>query len=170
MLSNKPIISYQQATKFFIEIYIQPPTKFIIDNYSILLPDCKFYPQTIAIILLEARMSLEKNNKQVQQEKQRLKKEFLKLGNKIQSIAKKEKWLVEIIDPQNGKPINSTSSQINFDIVSIVHELLGFTFNNTNSGCKLLNHPLKATAIYPNIILSNIDHKQMDFLIKKTLI
>ncbi|YAI81894.1 MAG: hypothetical protein ACQJCO_08945 [cyanobacterium endosymbiont of Rhopalodia sterrenbergii] len=74
MLPNQPIISYQQATKLLIEIYIQPPTKFVVDNYSKLLPECKFYPQTIIIILLEAKIYLEKTNQQVRQEKQRFKK------------------------------------------------------------------------------------------------
>ncbi|BBA79359.1 hypothetical protein RGRSB_0831 [cyanobacterium endosymbiont of Rhopalodia gibberula] len=170
MLSNQPSISYyQQATQLFIEIYIRPPTKFIIENYSRLLPTCKFYPQTIVIILLEAEMYLEKTNQQVQQEKQRLKKEFLNLGEDIQSVAKSKKWLIEIIDPQNGKPINSASGEITFDIVSVVHELLDLRIDDTNNGCKLLNHPLKKTAIYPNLLLSDVDSKQMNYLIEEAL-
>ncbi|MGP0129475.1 MAG: methylmalonic aciduria and homocystinuria type D protein [cyanobacterium endosymbiont of Rhopalodia musculus] len=169
MLPNQPIISYQQATQLFIEIYIQPPTRFVIENYSRLLPEYKFYPQTMVIILLEAEISLEKTNQQVQQEKQRLKKEFLKLGENIRAVAQREKWLIEVIDPQDGKPINSASGEITFDIVSVVHNSLGFRFNKTNNSCKLLNHPLKETAIYPNLILSDIDNKQMNYLIEEAL-
>lgn len=169
MFPNQPIISYQQATQLFIEIYIQPPTRFILENHSRLLPRCKFYPQIMVIILLEAKIYLEQTNQQVQQEKQRLKKEFLQLGENIRTVAQGKKWLIEVIDPQDGKPIYSASGETTFDIVSVVHDSLGFKFNDTNNNCKLLNHPLKKTAIYPNLLLSDIDNKQMNYLIKEIL-
>lgn len=167
MSPDKPIIGYQQATQLLVEIYIQPPTRFVIENHSRLLPEWKFYPQTMVIILLEAKMSLQTINQQVQQEKQRLKEEFLKLGENIRSVSQRKKWLIEIIDPQDGKPINSASGEITFDIVSVVRELLGFKLDDTSNTCKLLNHPLKKTAIYPNLLLSDVDPKKINSLIKE---
>jgi hypothetical protein len=41
--------------------------------------------------------------------------------------------------------------------------------NDTNNGCQSLNHPLKKTAIYPNLLLSDIDNKQMNCLIEEAL-
>jgi hypothetical protein len=43
-------------------------------------------------------------------------KEFLKLGKNILSVAQRKKWLIKVINPQDGKSINSTSGEITFDI------------------------------------------------------
>ncbi|XTZ10237.1 MAG: hypothetical protein ACQZ3N_09175 [cyanobacterium endosymbiont of Rhopalodia yunnanensis] len=54
-----------------------------------------------------------------------------------------------------------------FDVVCIVQELLDFMVNDTNNGCQSLNNPLKKTAIFPNLLLSDIDNKQMNCLIEE---
>lgn len=54
MLKIKPLITYQIMVKLPIEIYIHPPTQFIVDNVSDLLPKWKLVPRSIIIILLHA--------------------------------------------------------------------------------------------------------------------
>jgi hypothetical protein len=79
-------------------------------------------------------------------------KEFLKLGENIRSVAKRKKWLIEVINPQDGKSINSTSGEMTFYIVSIIHELPYFRLYDTNNGCEISSHPLQPTVIYPNFL------------------
>ncbi|YAI81895.1 MAG: hypothetical protein ACQJCO_08950 [cyanobacterium endosymbiont of Rhopalodia sterrenbergii] len=94
----------------------------------------------------------------------------MKLGENIQAVVEREKWLIEVIDPQDGKPINSAPGKIYFDIVSVIHELLDLRVDDTKNGCKILHHPLKKTAIYPNLLLSDVDNKRMIYLIEEALV
>ncbi|WP_243397345.1 hypothetical protein [Crocosphaera subtropica] len=144
--------------KLPIEIYIHPPTQFIVDNVSDLLPKWKLVPRSIIIILLHAKLPIEKINQETQTEKERLKEEFLQLGNKLKYVLQQENWLIEIIDPQEGKPINSKNATMNFDMIAIVNQILGFNYYHTKQGCKVLNHPTQKTAIYPSLLVSDTDN------------
>jgi hypothetical protein len=168
-MSAQPIITYQKTAQLSVEIYVQPPTKFIIENSAKLLPQWKNSPQTVVIILLHSTRPLEIITEQVQEEKKRLKEEFLQLGQTIKSTAQRENWLIEIIDPQEGKPINSANGEIIFDTVAVVHQLLGFDFNNTKDGCKVLNHPSQKTAIYPSLLLSDAQKQEIYYLVVETI-
>ncbi|MGB5596645.1 MAG: methylmalonic aciduria and homocystinuria type D protein [Crocosphaera sp.] len=169
MLEINPIIAAQETAKLPMEIYVKPMTKFMLENLYKLLPECNFYPKTVVIILLYSPIPIDSISQQVQEEKQRLKEEFLKLANNIKLTAQQKKYFIDIIDPQDGKPINSGAGTINFDIIAVVHDLLGFSFQNTNDGCKVLNHPIQKSAIYPSIFLSDATLNEMNFIIKKYL-
>ncbi|MEL4896315.1 hypothetical protein [Crocosphaera sp. Alani8] len=155
-LNIKPIITYQKTAQLPIEIYVQPITPFITNNSSLLLPDLPIVPKTAVIILLYSFIPLETSNRQVELEKQRLRDEFFTLSKRIKLTFQKQGTLVAIIDPQDGKPINSPASQLSFDIIAVVHQLLNFSFYQLH-GCKVLNHPIQQTAIYPSLLLSDVD-------------
>ncbi|MEA5533993.1 hypothetical protein [Crocosphaera sp. XPORK-15E] len=163
------IISYQKTTQLMVEIYVRSSTHFIINHYSKLLPDWDFYPETVVIILLESAIPLNTVNRDVIKEKKRLRNEFLEWANIIKFHCKKQKWLTEIIDPQDGMPIYSSQGKMGFDVVAVVHELLRFDVNDTKDGCKMLHHPIKKTAIYPSLLLSDAKVKDMNYLLQKTL-
>ncbi len=164
-----PIMTYQEKIKIPIEIYIQPPTQFLRGNYPKLLPEWLLCPRTIIIVLLHSQFALEQVTQQIQDEKTRLKDEFLKLGQKIQAVGRRKKCLVEVINPQDGKPINSASGEITFDIVAVVHELLGLSFSHTKDGCKILRHPFQKTAIYPSLLVANGSHQVMNSIVQEIL-
>ena len=113
-------------------------------------------PKTTVIILLYSFIPLETTNRQVELEKKRLREEFLTLSKRIKLTFQKEGKLIAIIEPQNGKPINSPAGQLSFDIIAVVHQLLNLSFYQKN-GCKVLNHPIQQTAIYPSLLLSDAD-------------
>ena len=113
-------------------------------------------PKTAVIILLYSFIPLETSNRQVELEKQRLREEFLALSKRIKLTFQKQGILIAIIDPQDGKPINYPASKLSFDIIAVVHQLLNLSFYQIH-GCKVLNHPIQQTAIYPNLLLSNTD-------------
>ncbi len=167
MLANNPIISYQKTVRLPIEIYIKKPSDFIINNISQLLPNWKIHPASIIIVLFYCQIPIKTVNQGVETEKKRLKQEFLQFANSLRVILQKEKCLIEIIDPQEGKPINTNQGAINFDIVATIHQLLGFSFENTNEGCKILNHPTQKNAIYPTILLSNRCPKTINSILQK---
>ena len=113
-------------------------------------------PKSTVIILLYSFIPLKTSNSQVELEKQRLRDEFLTLSKRIKLTFQKQGKLIAIIEPQNGKPINSPAGQLSFDIIAVVHQLLNLSFYQIH-GCKVLNHPIKQTAIYPNLLLSDVD-------------
>ncbi|MGK7883830.1 MAG: methylmalonic aciduria and homocystinuria type D protein [Crocosphaera sp.] len=155
-LKIKSIITYQKTAQLPIEIYVQPVTQFITNNSSLLLPELDIVPKTTVIILLYSFIPLETSNRQVELEKQRLREEFLTLSKRIKLTFQKQGALITIIDPQDGKPINSPASKLSFDIIAVVHQLLNFSFYQIH-GCKVLNHPIQQTAIYPGLLLSDVD-------------
>ena len=158
---SQPIVTSQTTTSLSTEIYVRSPTQFILENYTALLPEWKIAPQTVVIVLLASKMSLLSINRQVQLEKQRLKQEFFQLGHTIQSTCQSPEQLIAIIDPQDGRPIQSPLGQITVDVVAVVHQLLKFRVQETGAGCTILSHPIRKTAIYPSLLLSDIDSRAM---------
>lgn len=167
MFKNQPFITYQKTIQLPIEIYSYPPTQFIVDHTSDLLPTWKSIPKSILIILLHAKLPIEIINQETKTEKERLKQEFLQLGNKLKYSLQQENCFIEIIDPQEGKPINDQDATMNFDMIAIVNQILGFNYYHTKQGCKVLNHVTQKTAIYPSILLSDTDPIHVYNLIKK---
>ena len=108
------------------------------------------------IFLLYSFIPLDTINCKVEMEKQRLKEEFLILSKRIKLTCKKQGSLIAIIDPQDGRPIDSPASQLSFDVIAVVHQLLNFNYYQIH-GCKVLTHPIQQTAIYPSLLLSDVD-------------
>lgn len=169
MSKNKPLITYQTTIKLPIEIYIHSPTQFIIDHRFDLLPQWQSIPSSILIILLYAKVPIETISQETEEEKERLKQEFLQLGNRLKYILEKDNYFIEIIDPQEGKPIHFNDTKINFDMITIVNQSLGFNYYNTGQGCKILEHPTQKTAIYPSILVSDTDKVIIKNILEKSL-
>ncbi|MGK7931422.1 MAG: hypothetical protein AB4041_08305 [Microcystaceae cyanobacterium] len=150
------------------EIYLISPTLFIKENVDQLLPSWSNYPTTLIIILYFSNKLISSDILEVEREKKRLKNDFLQKGYQLRRKGLEQKALMEMIDPQDGYPINSGKGAISFDIVAIIHEQLGFKVNQKN-GCKCLNHPLYQNAIYPCLLLTNALDKDLEFLILNRL-
>ncbi len=132
------------------EVYYKYPTQFILDNWPKLLPTWSVSPQRVVIILLKSQFALDIENEMIQKEKERLLDEFYKLSKVFieQGIA------TEIISPPDGTPQYSMQGELTFDVVAVVHQLLGFDFSDTPKGCKVLKHPIWKEAVYPGLLLS----------------
>ncbi len=138
------------------EIYIKSPTSFIENHYLDLLPDWSSMPESVIIILLKSQLSLRDDNILIEQEKQRLRQHFISLAQNIQWHCQTQDSLSEIIDPKDGYAFNKTQGKVNFDVIEVVHQLLGFPYYKTPEGCKVLDHPLWQIAVYPSLLLFNI--------------
>ncbi len=137
-----------------VEIYLKSPTPFMIDNWEKLLPDWKVPPQTIVLILLKSRLPLDGEGEFIELEKERLLHRFLEWGKVFYSTGHQGGFLTEIISPKDGTLQYSKKGQLIFDLVATVHYSLGFDFSKTAEGCKVLEHPVWQTAVYPGLFLS----------------
>jgi hypothetical protein len=125
----------------------------MLNNWDKLLPDWKIPPQTIAIILLKSQFDLNLETNLINQEKDRLLHYFLTLGETLKRV--NHPHLTEVISPKDGTPQYSRRGELIFDLVATVHHSLRFDFSRTVQGCKVLNHPLWGTAVYPGLFLSD---------------
>ena len=98
-----------------------------------------------------------------------MRQEFLKLGKTIQLILQKKQYLAEVIDPRDGKPINSVSGSIFFDNVAVVHKSLMMHYISFGK-CKLLHHPFQKTSIYPGLMITNAKTERIRDLITAKIV
>ena len=136
------------------EIYIKSPTPFMVDNWERLLPDWKVAPQTIVLVLLKSQFPLDSEGEFIQAEIDRLIKQFFQSGNSFHLASHQKGFLTEIISPKDGTPQYSRRGNAHFDLVAAVHHSLRFNFSRTVNGCKVLQHPVWQTAVYPGLFLS----------------
>lgn len=136
------------------EIYIQEPTPFILEHWHRLLPDWRVVPQSLVLILLRAQFSLEQEGILMEVEKDRLYRDFLKIAELLHQAIHDQGYLSEIISPKDGLPVQSAPGTLIFDSVAAVNYWLGFSYDRTAKGCKVLNHPQWQRAVYPGLLLS----------------
>ncbi|MFN9176218.1 MAG: hypothetical protein ACK58N_17380 [Synechocystis sp.] len=140
----------------FMERYLSKPTPFMADHWSEILPDWTRPPQAIAICLLRAKVPLDLDGKPQHREKDRLLNEFLAFGNRLVQRDLPISHYVEIISPQDGKPVFSQAGNSHVDLVATVHHCLGFPFIRSPQGCKLLLHPEWRSAVYPGLVITTM--------------
>ncbi|MEY3828109.1 MAG: hypothetical protein RLZZ148_2936 [Cyanobacteriota bacterium] len=121
------------------EIYLKPPNDFIIQSWKKLLPDWQIMPQSMIIILLNSSMALDDEGELIESEKARLFTEFLELAQSFKLRISQANFVSEIISPKDGMP-------------------------RTTKGCKVLEHPLWQTRVYPGILLSQATVKVLESL------
>ncbi|MFY0609733.1 MAG: hypothetical protein JXR06_05375 [Candidatus Atelocyanobacterium thalassa] len=164
----RSIVINQKEIHNTCELYIVKPTRFILYNYSKLLPSWNGSPHSLIIFLLYSTVPLDNNCVQVQKEKKRLRQKFLRLGNIIQPILQRKQYLTEIIDPRDGKLVSSISGYIFFDSVTIIHKSLKMNYVSAKQ-CKLLYHPFQKTNIYPGLMISNARVNRVNNLIEANI-
>ncbi len=147
------------------EIYIKNPSIFIANNCNLLLPEWENAPKTLAIVLILSPKPLDGQYTEIEENKRILFKNFVKWGKFIKQKADKKGILTEIISPKDGTPMYSKKGDLTFDLVAIIHELLGFKYSQTTGGCKVIHHPIWGSAIYPGLLLSDVDVTQMQTLL-----
>ena len=75
----RSIVINQKEIHNTCELYIVKPTRFILYNYSKLLPSWNGSPHSLIIFLLYSTVPLDNNCVQVQKEKKRLRQKFLRV-------------------------------------------------------------------------------------------
>jgi hypothetical protein len=148
------------------EIFVTAPTPFMSEHWPDLLPDWAIAPQSVVLILLRARMSLAQEGWEIEAEKDRLLKEFWKLGEFLCQEICHHGYSSETISPKDGLPQYSAPGTLRFDSVAAVNYALSFPYARTEQGCKVLTHPQWQQAVYPGLLLSNAPSAKLDLLLK----
>ena len=169
MSTLRSIVINQEKTDDIYEIYLLEPTRYILNNYSQLFASWGKSPHSLIIVLLYSTIPLNNNCARVRREKNRLKENFLRLGKTIQLTLQKKQFLIEIIDPQDGKPLFSNSDQIFLDSVAVVHKSLMMHYISFGK-CKLLHHPFQKTSIYPGLMITNAKTERIRDLITAKIV
>ena len=151
------------------ELYLCSPTVFINQNWFDLLPDWSNPPQTLIILCLQANCNLELTEKAIADEKDRLFDAFQEVAKVMENLAQQNQILIESICPKSGFSNHAQAGNLLFDLVSILHECLGFNFKRTDQGCKILSHPQWQQAIYPGLLISDVKRDRVAPLVYNVL-
>ncbi|MEG3436530.1 methylmalonic aciduria and homocystinuria type D protein [Pannus brasiliensis CCIBt3594] len=152
-----------------LEIYPRSPTPFILENRLNLLPECPIEPRSILIIILHSRFPLDGEGESIDREKDRCLQRYLAIAESFRLANDRAGFGAEIISPKNGFPLYSARGKIAFDTVAIVHQTLGFDFDRTPAGCKVLKHPSQGSSVYPGLFLSSAESSIVPALFRETL-
>ncbi len=147
-----------------MEISIHSPTQFIIKNQKGIIPEWEKPIKSIIIILQKSQFPLIEKTPLIEEEKNRLRDNFIQLGNKIISILNPQGIITEIIDPATGYPQISSPGEITHDDIKTIQILLNFPVTPYGK-CKLINHPRWGNAVYPGIIMSTASPTQLNLLL-----
>ena len=91
---------------------------------------------------------------ETEQQKQRLREQFIAFGQRFASKLYEIGYLSEIFDPQTGLPLLSEPGQLKLDDVAVVQACLGYQLID-RGGCSILQHPVWGSAVYPSILVSS---------------
>jgi hypothetical protein len=138
----------------FSEVYLTEPTPFLVENWSVLLPDWDQPPQSLVIIIIKSLFLLDRESPAVDRQKDQLLDIFLGAGKLFYDRSRRQRYISEIISPKDGTPVYSRRGEITVDLVALIYEALDLSFMTTEAGCKVLIHPDWYTAMYPGIFLS----------------
>ncbi|NEO25325.1 MAG: methylmalonic aciduria and homocystinuria type D protein, partial [Kamptonema sp. SIO4C4] len=108
-----------------MEFFLYPPTPFLKDHLALLLPDWSAEAIWVAIALQKANCDLLSATPESDQEKQRLREQFIQLAVQLVQQVQKQGGEADFFDPQTGYPWFSRPGSLTHDDVATVHTLLG---------------------------------------------
>jgi hypothetical protein len=159
-----PVLTLFTEPEAPLEVYICRPTPFVQDNLEKMLPDWTLPTAWVVIILQKAQFGLCTRSPIVEREKQRLRERFMRFGVEIAFDLKEQGNLADLIDPRSGQPLLSHPGVLNHDDVKVVSTLLGF--HTAAGNCTRIFHPQWGDAVYPSVMLSSADPKQIKAVIE----
>ena len=161
MLPNTELKHFLTPAAREIQIYINSPSQFIIDQQRQLLPTWDNAIANVVIILQKSRFSLDQNHPKVIEEKNFLREQFLRFGCNLIFQLRDAKDESDLFDPRCGFPLISTPGKMILNDNAVVNALLGFSLSNYQH-CSLLSHPQWGTAIYPATIVSTASWTKLE--------
>jgi Methylmalonic aciduria and homocystinuria type D protein len=147
-----------------VDYSIHPPTWFLNQHLQELLPDWSDPVQSLVVVLQKSAMPLLRKTKLVEQEKSRLRQEFLMFG---QSLAKELQVLgyaTEVFDPCNGLPTLSRPGETHLDHLALIQALLGHP-RQRQGKCWVMEHPQWGKAVYPSVMVSAAQPGQLSQIV-----
>ena len=144
-----------------VQIYINIPSKFMIDHQTELLPTWETSIRHVIIVLQRADLALEDLNDEVAREKDHLRTNFLRFANELVTMLRDRNYLSEAFNPPTGYPLFSPPGELTLNDNSLVHTLLKFPLI-PYKGCSLITHPQWGTAVYPSTIVTTADQAEIE--------
>ncbi len=149
-----------------IQIYIDRPSQFMIDNQRQLLPTWDVSIGYAIVVLQKSRLPLADVNPDVIQEKNYLREQFLRFGCDLIFQLRDCNYKSDLFDPRSGYPLINSRGNLTLNDNAVVNALLGFTITKDNN-CSLLTHPQWETAVYPSTIVSTASLEILESMLLK---
>jgi hypothetical protein len=151
-----------------IQIYIAPPSSFILNNQQQLLPSWESPITYVILVLQQSCLSLELSNYDVVREKDYLREQFWRLGSNVVQQLHGRNYLGELFDPRTGYPWFSLSGTITLNDNAVVQAILNFPVISYNN-CSLLTHPQWNHAVYPSTIVTTASLLSLEAILKQQM-
>ncbi|MGV2828887.1 methylmalonic aciduria and homocystinuria type D protein [Myxosarcina sp. GI1(2024)] len=152
-MSSQPDLNLIEPTDTAVEIYLRRPSQFIIDNQKQLLPTWDRPVGQVILVLQQSRLSLERSDEAVAQEKDRLRERFFRFGCSLVFLLRDRNLLSDLFDPRNGYPLISRQGDVTLNDTAAIEALLGFEVTDCGD-CALITHPYWGSGVYPATIVT----------------
>lgn len=151
-----------------MEIYLSPPSEFVTQHLTDLLPEWSGQAVWVILILQQAKIPLNQRNIIVETEKNRLRHQLLKLGSFMVRTLNHQGFCSDLFDPKTGYPVFSGRGNLTHDDVALAKALLNFP--TTSETCSALIHPNWQTAVYPGVLMTTASPEVCQPILKQKLI
>ena len=150
-----------------IQIYIDRPSDFMIDNQQQLLPSWDVLVTYAIVVLQKSRFPLTDIERDVIREKNYLREQFLRFGCDLIWQLRDRNYKSDLFDPRSGYPLISSPGNLTLNDNAVVNALLAFNLTKYKN-CSLLIHPQWKTAVYPSSIVSTAPREILESMLLKT--
>lgn len=152
--SRSPHLVCTMPLYAFMQYSVHPPSPFINTHWHQLLPDWSCPVESILVVLQPCSCDLAAKTPATDDQKQRLRQQFLEFGNQVAHHIRQRGYLVEMFDPRTGLPLFSQPGSLPLDDVAVAQACLGYQTRD-RWGCSLILHPTWGSAVYPSTLLSS---------------
>lgn len=165
MRSPVMIKTWHTPTGKQVQVCLASPHQFILDHQQELLPDCNVPINNIILLLQQSAISLKEFNSEVAQEKDNLRKKFLRFGCELIFALQDQGYKSDLFDPRTGYPLFARRGMLTLDDNAVVNTLLGYPVTSYKN-CSLLTHPTWGNNIYPSTIVTSAPQDFVEFVLK----
>lgn len=170
---SQPYFNLIAPTNTVVEIYLDRPSQFILDNQQRLLPTWNEPVRQVILVLQQSRLPLVRSDEAVAEEKDLLRERFLRFGCSVifwlRDWAQPTANLVsDLFDPRSGYPFISRPGDMTLSDPALVKALLQFPLT-AYGDCTLITHPQWGSALYPATIVSSASKEVVIEAIEKAI-
>ena len=144
---------------------VHRPSSFVVQNLERVLPGWNLPALWVVIVLQQARYELVEINPEIEQEKERLREQFMRFGFEVAFNLRDRGFDSNVIDPRTGYPLLSRPGEIPHDDTAAVQALLGLPV--IRNRCRVILHPLWGKAVYPSTLLTSAPPKLIKPVLKR---
>jgi hypothetical protein len=145
---------FQTPTGTSVQVCLNRPHQFMIDNQQQLLPNWNTSVTYIIILLQQSRFSLKQISSDVAHEKDNLRTKFIRFGCNLIFSLKDCNYQSDLFDPRTGYPLLTRQGKLALNDNAVVEALLGYPLTSYHN-CSLLTHPIWENAVYPSTVITS---------------